>query len=440
VSRFRLLTVLGAAVALATPAGALGVQVAENAPQVQQVQEDERSLPVPGDTLAARLQAPLVYVDCDRCDGTHIRREITFVNHVRDPGPAEVHVLVTDQPTGAGGRRYTLAFLGRGRFSGLDNTLTYHSLQSDTEAQERDGVTGILKLGLVPYAARTPMAEHLSVLFDEPAAGPAFPVEDSWNHWTFEIYLGGNFNQEATQSAWNARYGVYADRVTEEWKIRLRPFFNNNVRSIVREGEEDVRLNQRRHGFDSWVIRSLGAHWGAGMFADYITHTQDNLRHQATVTPAVEYSYFPYAEATRRQITVAYRMGVEGSDYFEETIFEETNETLFNHSLDASVQIHQPWGSISSRLRGVQYLHDLELYRITFDGAVSFRLGHGFSVNVGGSYQRINDQLSLPRGDASLEDILLERRRLATSYRSSGSIALSYTFGSIFTNVVNPRF
>jgi hypothetical protein len=46
----------------------------------------------------------------------------------------------------------------------------------------------------------------------------------------------------------------------------------------------------------------------------------------------------------------------------------------------------------------------------------------------------------LPRRDASLEDVLLQRRRLATSYRGSGSVGLSYSFGSMFTNVVNPRF
>ncbi len=393
-----------------------------------------------GDTLPSHFAAPLVYVDCNRCDGTHIRREITFVNHVRDPGVAEVHVLVTDQPTGAGGRMYTLEFLGRGRFGGVENTLTYHSVQSNTEAQERDGLTRTLELGLVPYAARTPLGPLLEVRFQPPDERPAQVLDDPWSHWTFELYFGGNLEQETTQGAWNARYGLYANRVTEEWKIRLRPYFNNNVRTITREAEEDIRVSQRRHGFDSYAIRSVGEHWGVGFFADYITTHRDNLRHQVTVAPAVEYSVFPYTEATRRQVTLAYRLGLEASEYFEETIFERLEESRLVHSLDGSVEVLQPWGSISSGLRGVQYLHDTDLYRVVLNGNLSFRLGGGLSVNVGGSYQRINDQLGLPRGDASLEDILLERRRLATSYRTSGSIALSYTFGSIFTNVVNPRF
>ena len=38
-----------------------------------------------------------------------------------------------------------------------------------------------------------------------------------------------------------------------------------------------------------------------------------------------------------------------------------------------------------------------------------------------------------------LKDILLQRRQLATTYRSSLNSGLSCTFGSIFSNVVNPR-
>jgi hypothetical protein len=67
-------------------------------------------------------------------------------------------------------------------------------------------------------------------------------------------------------------------------------------------------------------------------------------------------------------------------------------------------------------------------------------VAQGLAVNFGVNFQRIHDQLSLPRGDASLEDVLLQRRRLATSYRTWGEVGLSYTFGSIYSNVVNPRF
>jgi hypothetical protein len=386
----------------------------------------------------SREEAPYVFLDCRRCDFSHIRREITFVNYVRDPGIAQVYVLVTHQSTGSGGRRYTLAFLGRRDFAGLDHTLYYDSLQSHSSAQEQDGLTHMLTLGLVPYAARTPLAPQLRLSIRDMGAIIMPPAVDPWKNWTMEVYGGGNLNMESAQSAWNARYGFYANRVTEDWKIRLRPFFNNNAR-VIRRTDGDVRISHRRHGFDSFVIKSLGDHWGAGIFVNYLTATLDNIRHRVEVSTAAEYSLFPYQEASRRQITASYHMGYQYADYFQETIFEKREEALPGHSSSISVQFRQPWGSVSAGLTGQQYLHSRSLNRITFNGTVSLRLGRGVSFNIGGNYQRINDQVSLPRGEASLEDILLERRRLATSYRSSATFGLSYTFGSIFSNVVNPR-
>lgn len=166
----------------------------------------------------------------------------------------------------------------------------------------------------------------------------------------------------------------------------------------------------------------------------------DNLDHRVQAAPGVEYSFYPYAEASSRSATLTYRIGYEYADYIQETIYEKSSETLSGHELEASVRIRQAWGSVSASVESFNYFHDMSLYRVSMDASLSLRLGRGFSVNLGGGYQRINDQISLPRGDASLEDILLERRRLATSCRGSASVGLSYTFGSIFSNVVNPRF
>jgi hypothetical protein len=388
----------------------------------------------------SRESAPLVFVDCNRCDFSHLRSEITFINYVREPSLAQVHLLVTHQETGGGGRMYTLTFTGRGPFSGSNNVLTFASRPTDTLVEERDGLTRMVKLGLVSYAARTPMASNMDLSFREPAV-TAERSSDPWRNWTFEVYGGGNFSTESTQSAWNARYGFYANRVTEDWKVRLRPYFNYNARTIRQDEDgEDIRIDLKRHGLESYLIRSVGEHWGVGLFAEYLTHTMDNLDHAVIAAPAVEYSFYPYGEAATRQVTLSYRIGYEFADYAEETIYEKTEESLGSHALEAAVRIRQTWGSVFAGLTGSSYLHDADFHRVTLNSNVSFRLTHGISLNVGGNYQRINDQLSLPRRDASLEDILLQRRRLATSYRGAGSVGLSYSFGSIFTNVVNPRF
>ena len=68
-------------------------------------------------------------------------------------------------------------------------------------------------------------------------------------------------------------------------------------------------------------------------------------------------------------------------------------------------------------LETLTYLHDPRRHRLELDGELDARLFKGFSLNVGGSISRIRDQIYLPRGDATDEEILLRQRQLATGYR-----------------------
>ncbi|MGH7471956.1 MAG: hypothetical protein ACRENP_28730, partial [Longimicrobiales bacterium] len=64
----------------------------------------------------------------------------------------------------------------------------------------------------------------------------------------------------------------------------------------------------------------------------------------------------------------------------------------------------------------------------------------GLEVGVHGGYSWIRDQIALRKGSSDQVDVLLRRRELLTGYDYQAGIGLSYTFGSIFNNVVNPRF
>ena len=57
-----------------------------------------------------------------------------------------------------------------------------------------------------------------------------------------------------------------------------------------------------------------------------------------------------------------------------------------------------------------------------------------------GRYPAIHDQINLRKGTATLDELLLRRRELASNFSYSFQVGLSYSFGSIFSNVVNPRF
>jgi hypothetical protein len=71
---------------------------------------------------------------------------------------------------------------------------------------------------------------------------------------------------------------------------------------------------------------------------------------------------------------------------------------------------------------------------------MSVRVARGLSLGAQVRASRIRDQLSLPARGATEEEVLLRLRRLQSGYEYSVGASLTYTFGSIFSSVVNPRF
>jgi hypothetical protein len=139
-------------------------------------------------------------------------------------------------------------------------------------------------------------------------------------------------------------------------------------------------------------------------------------------------------------VTLQYGIGIYQASYTEETVFGKLEETLLRQYAVLSVDFRQPWGSANVSGNAQSYLHDSSLHRLGFNGYLNIRLMRGLDLNVGGGYSRPRDQLSLARGDATDEDILLQLRQLQTDYSYDFSFGLSYRFGSIFNNIVNPRF
>ena len=139
-------------------------------------------------------------------------------------------------------------------------------------------------------------------------------------------------------------------------------------------------------------------------------------------------------------LTVQYTVGFDSHDYRDVTIFDKTKETLFDHRLGTSLSLRQPWGTASGSVDFSQYLNQPGKYGISAYGSTNVRLFKGFSFNVFTSLSRTRNQIYLPRGEATTEEILVRQRQLATGYQYYVSFGLSYSFGSIFNNVVNPRF
>ncbi|GAC1464695.1 MAG: hypothetical protein PVSMB1_14700 [Gemmatimonadaceae bacterium] len=91
-------------------------------------------------------------------------------------------------------------------------------------------------------------------------------------------------------------------------------------------------------------------------------------------------------------------------------------------------------------MTGAHYLDDPSKQRLETLMQLDLHLFTGLSLNLFGNVEFLRDQIYLPRADATPESILLRQHQLATSYRYFLGVGFSYTFGSIFNNIVNPRF
>ena len=139
-------------------------------------------------------------------------------------------------------------------------------------------------------------------------------------------------------------------------------------------------------------------------------------------------------------LTLQYSPGINFFRYQDTTIFDKISEVRGDQTLTASIDLKQPWGSVSSSLEGAAYFDDFTKRHLVFFNSLDLRLFKGFSFFSFGQLSFIRDQLYLPRGDLSDQDRLLRQRQLATSYTYFLNLGLSYSFGSIFNNIVNPRF
>lgn len=388
-------------------------------------------------------------------DMDFFRREIPYVNWVRDRQSADVHVLVTTQTTGGGGRQYVLAFLGRGRFEGQGHDLQVSTGGDATEDEVRRAVAARLRLGLGRYLAGTAMAERLQVVLPGPppgaGAGPeggrppgpppgAGQPDDPWDFWTFRIGANAFLNGESSYTSSNLSTNVNANRTTEDWKINLSARLSRTEQTFELAGGTKVESKRDDWSATGQLVRSVTDRLSVGMRtgAGKSTYLNEDLRWN--VAGGVEVNAYPYAESSRRSLTFQALLDVRHWDYAHRTIFGEDQETRLAGELRTALSFVQPWGRASIGLEHSRYLHDTSKWAASLGGSMEVRLFRGFSVNVGGNYGWIRDQLYISAAGATDEQILTRQRALATNFSYYTSIGISYRFGSIFNNVVNPRF
>ncbi|HMA54051.1 MAG TPA: hypothetical protein VKT17_06290, partial [Acidobacteriota bacterium] len=379
-----------------------------------------------------------VFLDCDSCDLDYIKTEITFVNYVRDRLEAQVHVLITTQATGSGGREYTLTFIGQNECRDLTDVQKFFSAQTDTEDDIRRGLVKALKLGLMSYVGRTPIACRIAVEYTKPEAGG--PVRDRWNSWVFSLSGNGYFSGEESYKSGRADLSFSANRITAGSKVRLNASVDTSKERYI---VENTTYTGRTSGWNGsgLYVKSLGGHWSAGATFEIESSLYSNIDLGLSVAPAVEFNFFDYSQSTRRQLRALYTVSLNAVKYREQTVFGKLRETLLKEELSLTLDLREKFGTVSLSVEGSNYFNAMSKYRVDTFSIVNLRLYKGLSVYVIGGYSWYhNSQLSLLGREPTYEEQLLRLRELPMNSNYFAAIGFQFQFGSIFTNVINPRF
>ena len=305
------------------------------------------------------------------------------MNWVRIPEGADVHLIMTSQATGSGGREYQFDFIGNGDFD-YEERLAHSASPTDTERETLDAVAHTLGVGLLHFATTNgfvesadgfqEIADALDIQSEEMDPGERVvavqEVEDPWDFWVFRLGGRSELDGEQTRQTRRIDGNFSASRVTPTWKMNFRGNVNYNQREIdLSDGSKFVD-SRTDWGFSELIAYSLADHWSIGLEGEMRRIVRFNQEFRAEITPALEYSFFPYEEATRRALTIFYQIGPAYRRYIEETVFGQTAETRWEQSLEFELSQRQQWGDASISMTGSHFLHDIGLYNVRL-GATS---------------------------------------------------------------------
>jgi hypothetical protein len=368
----------------------------------------------------------------------YMKREIRFINYVRDPRMADVYVLITSLSTGSGGTEYTITYQGQNNYEGINDTLKFIRNRTDTYEIYRRGMIKVIKQGLMRYVATTPTISDISVSY-KPSIRKIVPEIDKWKKWVFSIGFDADLDVEKSEKGYDFNINLSASKITEKWKFTsyFRYDYDENKYEYEERTIKDIR---RRLSARSMLAKKIGDHWGIGVAGNVNSDVRYNNKLSVELSPTIEYNLYPYSEYSRRQFPIRIGISLSHNDYYEETIYDKTSEYLSKMFMSAANIMQGKWGSVINIVSGSFYLQDFKKNNFEWVNIFNFRLFEGFSINAFTVVNLIHNQLYLEKGGLTIEEVLLHRKQFETRYSYYISFGFSYSFGSKFQNIVNPRF
>ncbi|MBT8218819.1 MAG: hypothetical protein KJP00_03295 [Bacteroidia bacterium] len=398
-------------------------------------------------SLSAQSGAPAkikIFLDCQTrgCDRQYFRQEMQYADFMRDRQEADIFLQLVSQRSANGGRQYSLKVIDQKTNIGEESTLLFFVNPEDSDGVVRSAILNNIEKGLLPYLLKTQWADNITFQVEVPEDLEVTSIEadDPWNAWVFRINANGNVGGEEAFKRFDFSGRVSASRIIEASKFFISIRYSENRRKF--DLGDDGIIQNRNNSSNIFLLyaKSIGDHWSIGGFASHETSDFSNISEGISIKPAVEYSVFPYAEATTKQFTFLYRIGPIRNQYIEETTFGLTEETVIQQNLNIEYNIIKDWGNFGLEFSYNNYIRDLEQMSISFGPELEWNIFKGFSIDLSFNASYIADRINISKGDLSEEEILLGIRQLDSNFSYRGFFGVSYRFGSDVNNVVNPRF
>jgi hypothetical protein len=385
-----------------------------------------------------------VYMNCVYCYQEYLRTQITWVSFVQDQFVSEIDIMVTTLDTGGGGEEYKLVFTGKQNFSGMTDTMYFTTNAINTDAEIREMLLQRIKLGLVRYAAQTGLLETLELKSIDSTDNVDIgigsnPSDDPWNAWVFRV--NGNANVSAQKVFQNGDFSgsIRAGQVKESHKFTAQFSANYSEQRFEYDGVKSVYILRSQSAGISY-IHSLSDHWSAGILGNSEFSDFSNYDYYQSASMAIEYDVFPYKEAQNKLITLSYNIGARYYDFQDTTIYNEISTLVPVHGINIGSSFTQAWGSFSGGIYGSSFLNNNDRYRYGGWINLDVRIFKGLSFSSYASFNVVRDQINIRKSGASDAEVLLRQQELQTDYNLYTYMGISYRFGSIYNNVVNPRF
>ena len=396
---------------------------------------------------ATATDAIKVYLDCrgdtsQGCSQEFFVTEMPYVSWTRDRLFADVQFLVTTIQTGSGAYQYTVGALGRGRFDGRADTLVVTTLPNESEDGIRRKLARGFGLLLVPYVRTTDAAARIRVTYEAPAAGAKAAragVKDRWNFFVLQVELNGFMRAESRQTFANLFNDVRIRRVTEASALRFGVTQSTRYSKFELDDSTSVSNTIRQGTVFARGVKSITKKLSLGVLSNIGYSEFNNTTLVWRAAPVLEYNLFPWSQATSQQIAISYGIGPRYFKWRDTTIFGRTREWRAQQELVIGTDIRKSWGSVNVSTRYASYLPEVKKWNLSVNGQTSLNLVKGLQFNLGGGASLIRDQIFLAARGRTPAEILTQQRALASNFSIFAFTGLSYSFGSIYNNVVNPR-